>query len=309
MGKDWDWERFCLQSGDFGRGSLGAENIKISLSRHGYRLLRLVGEGGFSQVYKIEAVKTGGCLACKVSACRELLSREAELLERLRHPLLPQFYEAWEEEERVFLVMEYASGNSLEKMLRRRGSLSVSRAVQIGIELAEGLSFLHQLPEPVIYRDLKPHHIQIREDGRVKLLDFGCACPISELGKTRAGTPGFSAPEQLSGIAPKLQCREGVERFGKAGDIYAFGRILQCMLGGKQEEGPDREAGRTLEEEERLCALAELCVRENWWERPADIRLCLYLLGKADRGYGNRKKGYKGQKLQGCLVERYVWKK
>ena len=222
--------------------------MKDRLCEKGYEILNIVGKGSFSTVYRLREMKTGRHCACKVSENQKMLFREAELLRRLEHPLFPVFYDFWQQEKEACLVMEYIASTCLEKLVGDRGRLTDRRASIIGLELASGLAYLHELPIPILHRDITPGNILIRQDGRVKLLDLGCACAVGEKG-IRAGTPGFADPRQPKG-----------SRACEAGDIYAFGKILQFMRGG------------------RLCRLAEACIRQQPGDRPGNMRICLYAL-------------------------------
>ena len=189
--------------------------------RQGYHIVQLLGEGAFSRVFLVRKQETGELLACKVSGRLDFARRERELLTRADHPLFPDCLGLWTERGKAFLFMEYICGSSLEEFLKRRGSFTDMQTARVGMELAEGLGFLHQLPEPVLFRDVKPANVMIRQDGRVKLLDLGCACKLQHPVKARAGTPGFAAPEQLAG-----ECK-----LTFASDVYGLGMTLAAMSG------------------------------------------------------------------------------
>lgn len=202
------------------RNKITAEKIE-QLARHGYHTVRLLGQGAFSQVLLVQQQGTDMVFACKVSDRQDLTCREGRLLAAVDHPLFPRFCDLWDEGENAFLLMEYVCGSSLEELLRRRGALSQTQTARIGMELAEGLRFLHQLPDPILYRDVKPANVMIRQDGRVKLLDMGCACKLRWPGGARAGTPGYAAPEQLE--------EGGILSF--ACDVYGLARTLEVIAG------------------------------------------------------------------------------
>ena len=203
-----------------GKNKIAVERIE-QLARRGYQTVRLLGQGAFSQVLLVQRQGTDMLFACKVSDRQDLAHREGRLLEAVNHPLFPRFCDLWDEGESAFLLMEYVCGSSLEELLRRRGSLSQMQTVRIGMEIAEGLRFLHQLPDPILYRDVKPANIMIRQDGRVKLLDMGCACKLRQPDGARAGTPGYAAPEQLE--------EGGILSF--TSDVYGLGRTLEAIAG------------------------------------------------------------------------------
>ncbi|MCM1102113.1 MAG: serine/threonine protein kinase [Acetatifactor muris] len=201
------------------------------LRRRGYGRLSEAGTGSFGRVYRVRENAGGRELACKVAEgmeARAILRREAALLKALDHPLFAR-YEDYAEGERIaMLFMEYAEGRDLDAVLRR-GPLSGRRARAVAVRIAEGLLYLHELPDPVLYRDLKPGNVRVDRRGGVKLLDLGCACRLSEAEGSRAGSRGFAAPEQLDAAGGDTQtpCPQGFYS-----DVYAWGRLLEHMTVG-----------------------------------------------------------------------------
>lgn len=192
-----------------------------SLEQHGFKIVRILGTGAFSQVFLVQKYDTGELFACKVSDKQDLARRESALLSRIDHPLFPRFYSFWQAGEKAFLLMEYVCGSSLKELLHNRGPFSQMQTARAGMALAEGLRYLHQLPEPMLFRDVKPSNVMIRQDGRVKLLDLGCACALRHPAESRAGTPGYAAPEQLQ--------TDGI--LSPACDVYGLAKTLEAMAG------------------------------------------------------------------------------
>nr|WP_304955570.1 serine/threonine-protein kinase [uncultured Acetatifactor sp.] len=194
------------------------------LAGRGYVRRRLLGTGTFSDVYCVEDIADGKRYACKVSSQVEMLEREARILEGLRHPIYPGFTAFVREAGLGLLLREYVEGYSLEEVLKRR-RFSAGQTVRMGLMLADGLWYLHQLPERFLFRDVKPANIIVMQDGRVRLIDLGCVCSMAEEVTSRAGSPGFAAPEQLqAGGCLTAAC-----------DVYGLGKTLEAMLGeGKQ---------------------------------------------------------------------------
>lgn len=199
------------------------------LNRWGYEVVRPLGEGAFSRVLLVreridpsaQTLNPPMTIACKICRQSKLGLQEGRLLQRMDHPLFPRFLGMWQEGETVFLLMEVVFGSSLEALLQRRGALTERQTARIGMELAVGLKYLHELPEPVLFRDVKPANILIRQDGRIKLLDLGCACRLGERAQSLAGTPGYGAPEQL----------EAGHVLTAACDVYGLGRTLRETVG------------------------------------------------------------------------------
>ena len=189
--------------------------------RHG-----LLGQGTYSDVYCIEDGADGRRYACKVSWRAEMLEREAQVLKEVRHPLYPKFAAFWRAAGLGILLREYVSGRSLEEMLGRR-HFSAAQTIRAGLELAAGLMYLHGLGEGLLFRDVKPGNIIVGQDGGLKLIDLGCVCPLGAEVASRAGSPGFAAPEQLrDGGVLSASC-----------DVYGLGKTLEAMLGDGRARG------------------------------------------------------------------------
>ncbi len=258
--------------------------LRASLWRRGYVLLRLLGEGAFSRVFLIKKEKTGETFACKISGKADLAEREGKLLKLVRHPLFPKFYEMWTCGSEVCIVMEYVCGANMEELLRRRGPFSQRQTARIGIELAEGLGYLHRMREPVLFRDVKPANIVVRQDGRVRLLDMGCARAISKCGRERVGTPGFAAPEQLSG-----------ELAAVSGDVYSLGMTLSAIAGKNSKGGLDEVIRSCTEPDIRL--------------RPPDMRAVVDALAPlcGDADFARNNKGNGRRLIKRAVCENNIW--
>lgn len=174
----------------------------------------LLGEGGTGAVYRLEWKDRDKQIACKVSRMSGVIKREAELMRRIRHPMFPAMIDFLETEGTCFLFMEYVAGTSLKKMAEQRGGFSERQTALIGLELAEGLLYLHRMDQPVIYRDLKPDNIIVCQDGHVRFVDLGGAGLLEDEEEQIALTPAYCAPEQMRGEQSK-SC-----------DVYGLGRTL-----------------------------------------------------------------------------------
>lgn len=244
------------------------------LGKKGYVCGRLLGKGAFSRVYYVEDAAGGGGLACKVSGNRELLRREADIMGRLAHPLFPAFYGFWQEAGSGFLLMEYVPGCSAEEMIGRRGSFRPGQVARFGMELAEGLLYLHDRPEKLLFRDIKPANIIIRQDGRIRLLDFGCVCSMRDKPGAYAGSLGYAAPEQLRG--------DGI--LTAACDVYGLGRTLERFLGAEGEtqggSGRERAGDCRWGTGKSLLRILEECTRPEPSRRIPDMRAVMDALAR-----------------------------
>lgn len=217
-----------------------------------YRLRQLLGKGAFSEVY-LAADEKGNSYACKISENSGLLMREAAFQREIRHFLFPKYVDAWQKDGKGWLIMEYVQGETLERIVRRNGFFTAKQTAEIGRQLAEGLSYLHERQEPLLFRDIKPANVILEKNGRVKLLDLGCVCHVGEKGSA-AGTPGFGAPEQFE--AGSIQ--------GTAADVYGLGQTLAAM------------AGKTCDK--KLREVIRRCIMKMPEERLPDMRYVEELL-------------------------------
>ena len=215
-----------------------------------YEVLSPLGAGGMGEVYRAHDTRLDRDVAIKVLPAaavgtRDALARferEARALAALNHPNIAQVFGLEDAAGSPAIVMELVEGRTLEELLRgvRPGqTLPLGRAQAIARQIADGLEAAHE--QGIVHRDLKPANIKVREDGVVKLLDFGLAKvlepePISPLAleaptvtgpPTRAGdvvgTPAYMSPEQARGT-----------RVDRRTDIWAFGCVLFELLSGRR---------------------------------------------------------------------------
>ncbi|HEX6778819.1 MAG TPA: serine/threonine-protein kinase, partial [Ktedonobacterales bacterium] len=245
---------------------------------HGrYRLVRQLGVGGFGAVYQAEDTTLGNRLvAVKEMSPRGLTTeeareatqafqREALLLAGLAHPSLPRIYERFEEDGRWYLVMDFIAGETLEVYLDKRGgNLPVKEALQMALQLAEVLGYLHSRQPPIIFRDLKPSNIIRTPDGQLALVDFGIARffkPGQSKDTIAFGSPGYAAPEQY-----------GKAQTTPRSDVFSLGALLHQMLTGiDPSEKPFRFAPLTMPRPAGLSALLERMVDMDESKRPPSM--------------------------------------
>jgi serine/threonine-protein kinase len=154
----------------------------------------------------------------------QAFEQEAILLAKLNHPNLPRVIDSFSEEGRQYLVMEFVQGQTLEKLLDQRSDPFTEKEVlSWAIQLCDVLSYLHNQPQPIIFRDLKPSNIMIDQSGQIKLIDFGIV-RFFKPGKAKdtmaIGTQGYCAAEAISG---QTDARS---------DLYSLCVVLHEMLTG-----------------------------------------------------------------------------
>ena len=217
-----------------------------------YQVERLLGTGGMGEVYRARDTTLNRDVAIKVllpavTADPERLSRfsrEAQVLASLNHPHIAQIYGLEDAGGVPALVLELVDGPTLADRIAH-GAIPISEALPIAAQIAEALEAAHE--QGIIHRDLKPANIKVREDGTVKVLDFGLAkafdpsrstgpdpmnSPTISLHATHVGvilgTAAYMSPEQTKGRA--------VDR---RADLWAFGAVLYEMLTGRRAFGGD----------------------------------------------------------------------
>src|ERR1700722_6838430 len=226
-----------------------------------YRLLRVLGEGGMGIVYLAERKDLRSKVAIKVlrdawvsPGRRERFAVEQRTLAQLTHPFIARLYDGDASPGRdPYFVMEYVEGVPLTQYCQQRRS-SIDMRLRLIRAACEAVLYAHE--HGVIHRDLKPSNILVKDDGTVRLLDFGIAKPIENFGdpkqKTLTGlrlmTPAYASPEQIRG-----------EKVGIQTDIYSLGVILYELLAGRLPVDP---SNRTPAEMEKM-------VTEHEFEKPS----------------------------------------
>jgi eukaryotic-like serine/threonine-protein kinase len=220
-----------------------------------YEILTLIGSGGMGEVYRARDRRLDRNVAIKVlpdslAADSERLARferEAKTLAALNHPNIAHIHGVEDSTGAPALVMELVEGPTLADRIAQ-GPLPLDEALAIARQLAEGLQAAHD--QGIIHRDLKPTNIKVRDDGTVKILDFGLAKALetpqpSTVNATHAGT--ITTPAMLTGVgmifgtAAYMSPEQAKGRpADKRSDVWAFGCVLYEMLTGKRAfEGDD----------------------------------------------------------------------
>ncbi|HMP41178.1 MAG TPA: serine/threonine-protein kinase [Roseiflexaceae bacterium] len=217
--------------------------------------------------------------------------RESGLLATLTHPAIPKVYDFFEENGRVYLILELIPGQDLETVLDEAGGpIDERRVLHWAVQLCDVLTYLHQQqPEPIVFRDLKPSNIMVTENDRIVLIDFGIARGLVRADKkgTVIGTEGYSPPEQYRGVAEP------------GGDIYALGATLHHLLTASDprletpftfHERPLRQFNPALSD--ACVAIVERALEYDMtarWQSAAEMREALMAaLGQAPAGATRR---------------------
>lgn len=195
-----------------------------------YIIEQLIGIGGMSSVYlatdlnlpgKKWAVKESQMLNSTISVSN--LASEAHVLISLSHHRLPRIVDYITDEDNgyCYLVMDYVEGVHLDKFVREKNGLLFGELIRMGIQICEGLQYLHGQHPPIIHRDLKPSNLLINSKLEISFIDFGIARQYKEHSledTVKLGTVGFAAPEQYGG-----QQSDG------RSDLYSLGALLTYL--------------------------------------------------------------------------------
>ncbi|GAC1350838.1 MAG: hypothetical protein NVSMB27_37220 [Ktedonobacteraceae bacterium] len=235
---------FCLICGEPLEASVPSPSnltgllFQDQLLQQRYRILVLVGRGGFAAVYQaqdthlrdrrvaVKEMSQSGLSSKELSEAVEAFQREAQLLAGLLHPNLPRIYDHFSERGRWYLVMDFIEGETVEDFLLRQPDhrLSLQETLDIGLQVCSVLDYLHTRRPPIIFRDLKPANIMRGPSGHLYLIDFGIARHFKpgQMKDTIAfGSPGYAAPEQY-----------GKAQTTPQSDIYSLGVLLHHLLSG-----------------------------------------------------------------------------
>jgi serine/threonine protein kinase len=236
-----------------------------TLRKHGLQFTQIIGKGGMSRVDEVRDINTGKLWAvkhlgnslppAKVERFRKMLRRESAYA--FDHPNVLKGEAYFEEGGNIFFIMPRMQHN-LEYLLFDNGKYPLTFLLDIVVQMAAGLNYLHQ--NDIIHRDLKPSNILYNLEGRdiwVVICDFGLSQDkIAKLktdlsrailrGGRRAGTRSYSAPEQMHKQA----------RYDKRCDIYSLGRVMDELIGQKTDWS-GKEFINTFQQDRQIDALTK----------------------------------------------------
>jgi parallel beta-helix repeat protein len=253
-----------------------------------YRIVRKIGQGGFSAVYLVEdlvfnaaprvikemSLHATGSQPLDPQESQQAIAsfqQEAMLLAGLTHPNLPRIYDHFEQQQRWYMVMDYINGQTLEERLEQAqgGKLTLKQVLPLARHLCTVLAYLHSQTPPIIFRDLKPANIMITGEEHVYLIDFGIARlfkPGQSKDTVALGSPGYAAPEQY-----------GRAQSTMLSDIYSLGATMHHLLSGRDPaETPFQFAPLTQLESEpggaTISALIQRMIQIAPEQRPQTIQ-------------------------------------
>jgi serine/threonine protein kinase len=201
-----------------------------------YEIKRRIGRGSMGVVYEaydpfvqrtvaIKVAHTSPDMdAATVQKVRELFFAEVFSAGRMHHPSVVSVYDAGQENDLNYIVMEFVDGTTLQEYVSGGRTLNPKQIVDVIYQCAKGLDYVHR--QGIIHRDLKPGNIMLSNDGEVKIMDFSIAhvdvgfeSPNAEI----QGSPMYMPPEQLS----------EEKRLVAQSDIYSLGAVMYALLARK----------------------------------------------------------------------------
>ena len=228
-----------------------------------YRILNLLGTGGVGRTYRAfderlkryvavkeffpigifkegrEGESPSTMLVGRYEKLKDRFLEEARKLAKIKHEGIPEVYDILEEKGSIYMIMELVEGKNLREFVGKMGKLDLNFALEKFLEMCDVVNFMHE--RGIIHCDLKPDNVIIKDDGRIKIVDFGSAREyIGEYTQTQPAflTPGYAPIELYAFRIPK----------GPFTDVYSLGGILYFMLTGRDPvSAPDRVGGVALE--------------------------------------------------------------
>ena len=194
-----------------------------------YKILSFLGEGSYGRVFKAREMSTGRIIAVKKVLIGNSHSiykktiKEINLLKNLDHPNIVKYYDYFEEEDCIYLMMEYLEGCTLKQYIKDNQNISENTARIIIKQLLKALSYLHYTCD-ICHRDVKPENIMFKDKNDInslKLLDFGLSLDSFESKKylENCGTLVYMAPELINNV-----------KYTKGVDVWSVGIILYMLL-------------------------------------------------------------------------------
>ncbi|MBX7054650.1 MAG: protein kinase [Pyrinomonadaceae bacterium] len=200
-----------------------------------YLVVHLIGKGGMGEVYLAVDQRLGSAVALKRTSFADdaglaaAFEREAKILARLRHPVLPKVSDHFTENGDQFLVMEHISGDDLSKRLELANkAFPVSWVMFWADQLLDALSYLHSHEPPIIHRDIKPQNLKLTDENHIVLLDFGLSKDTAN--KSVISAPGTSG--SVVGYTPHFAPMEQIRGTGTnpRSDIYSLSATLYQLM-------------------------------------------------------------------------------
>ena len=262
-----------------------------------YEIIRLIGVGGMSEVYKAKCHKLNRYVAIKI--LKEEFGKDANFVKKfnieaqaaasLSHPNIVNIYDVVNENNMHFIVMELIEGITLKDYIASKGMLDIKEAINIALQVAKGLECAHE--RNIVHRDVKPQNIIISVDGTVKVADFGIAKATTEetINAFALGSVHYISPEQAKGAYTDIRS-----------DIYSLGVSLYEMISGRVPFNGDNAVAVALAHVEEVVTPPSIYNSKISPELETIVLKCMQK--SPDRRYQNLKELIR--ELQNLLIQR-----
>ncbi|OHS97375.1 Aurora kinase [Tritrichomonas foetus] len=208
--------------------------IKEILNQHNYDLIKMVGKGGFSVVFLVTSRKYNNTefvvkavfLNRSESTNDQLIKNEIDSLEKLNHPNIIKLYEYFQENNIIFLILEYCQNGSILSKIKKNGHFDKAQFMHYSQQILSALQFCHQ--HGIAHRDIKPENILIGPNDKIRIADFG----MSRSFDLTVGDPNCSLEGgSLSYMSPEMLNNSDYNPF--QADVFALGITFYYMIYGK----------------------------------------------------------------------------
>lgn len=199
-------------------------NSVLSKLAEDYQIVRELGQGGSSYVYLVSAHSNRQLYAAKLYIDAQNGLHEAWILQSIHHPMSPTYIQTVEVEDTICLIMDYVEGTSLKEFCETE-QLSTEQILLWFKQICYFFRYLHNLPNPICYLDLKPDNLIVMENKNLKLIDYDAACFLKE-DVLRYGTKGYAPKEMF----------DNKKNIGFFSDVYTVGRLLDFLLKKRQHK-------------------------------------------------------------------------
>lgn len=208
---------------------LGSRTLTADRSVGKYLITDIIGQGGYSIVYKGVHSRLNMPVAVKMlkhdmamdADFLNTFHREAKTIAGFNHENIIKVYDIEELFRTVFIVMEFVDGQTIKGLIQNEGFIAFPRVVDFLIQICAGLEYAHR--QGIIHRDIKPANILVRRGDQIKILDFGLSCPPGTEELDFPGSVPYMSPEEIEGVAVDQRT-----------DIYALGITAYEMVAGQR---------------------------------------------------------------------------
>ena len=208
---------------------LSSRTLMADLSVGKYLITDIIGQGGYSIVYKGIHSRLKMPVAVKMLKhdmamdvdFLETFHKEAKTIAGFNHDNIIKVYDIEELYRTVFIVMEFVEGQTLKDLIRQEGFIAFPRVVGFLVQICAGLQYAHR--QGIIHRDIKPSNMIVRQGDQIKILDFGLSCPFGSKDLDFPGSLPYMSPEEIEGTA-----------LDQRADIYALGITAYELVTGQR---------------------------------------------------------------------------